>query len=236
MNFHLDSACTYGLRASLLVCALFAGVSLFSACKKEANPGMQHDPLVHRFEHASDWTGQLDAPDRVAWQKPAELVAFMNITPGMKVADIGAGTGYFLPYLSRAVGENGEVLGLDIEPDMVRHMKERAEREGLQNVTPRLVDGDNPGLADHSVDRVLIVDTWHHIPDRERYAARLARVLAPGGAVYLVDYTMTSPHGPPGAHRIAPDAAAKEMASAGLLTEIDTDILPEQYVVIARAP
>src|SRR5262249_28911877 len=121
-----------------------------------------HGPLVHRFESAEAWAKDLDDPARDAWQKPAEVIAALRIEPGMTVVDLGAGTGYFLPHLSRAVGPQGKVIALDIEADMVRYMKERAGREGLPNVEARQVSPSDPALPPGSVDRVLIVDTWHH--------------------------------------------------------------------------
>lgn len=139
-------------------------------------------PLGHRFENAAEWAKRFDAPSRDTWQKPADVVALMEITPGMAVADVGAGTGYFLPYLSKAVGETGTVLGLDIEADMVRYMVRRADTLNLGNVKARTVAVADPELSLGSVDRVLIVDTWHHIPDRVGYAKKLAQGLRPGGA------------------------------------------------------
>ena len=73
----------------------------------------------------------------------------------MTVADLGAGTGYFEPLLSRGVGATGTVLALDLEPDMVRYLGERAAREHLANVRPGLVTTDDPKLAPMSVDRIL---------------------------------------------------------------------------------
>jgi uncharacterized protein (DUF952 family) len=75
----------------------------------------------------------------------------------MTVADIGAGTGYFEPYLSRPVGPSGHVLAGDIEPDMVRYLRERAAREHLDNVGPVLADASDPKLPARGVDRILIV-------------------------------------------------------------------------------
>jgi SAM-dependent methyltransferase len=153
----------------------------------------------------------------------------------MTVADVGAGTGYFLPHLSRAVGPGGHVLALDIEPDMVRFMKERAQREGLANVEPRVVALDDPQLPAGGVDRVLIVDTWHHIDGRAAYAARLRAGLRPGGAVYVVDFKLDAAHGPPREHRLTPEQVMAELRQGGLSAEIVPVSLPEQYIVVGRA-
>jgi ubiquinone/menaquinone biosynthesis C-methylase UbiE len=192
-----------------------------------------HGPLVHRFEKAEEWAKEFDDPARDAWQRPDAVVAAMGIAKGMTVADVGAGTGYFLPYLARAVGPTGKVLALDIEPDMVRYMRERAAREGLANVEARVVATDDPALPAGKVDRVLVVDTWHHIDARKAYAAKLAAALAPGGAVYVVDFTMEAKHGPPAHHRLARDNVERELASAGLAIGAANVALPEQYVVVA---
>ncbi|KYF67022.1 class I SAM-dependent methyltransferase [Sorangium cellulosum] len=191
-------------------------------------------PLVHRFERAEDWVAEFEGPERDAWQKPAEVVAAMRIAPGMRVADLGAGTGYFLPHLSRAVGPTGAVVGLDIERDMVRYMTERASRERLANVTARQVGPADPGLDPGSVDRILVVNTWHHIPDRPAYAAKLRAALRPDGAVVVVDFTDTARHGPPKEHRIAPEAVAAELRAGGLSPEVVAEDLPDQYIVVGR--
>ena len=189
-------------------------------------------PLVHRFERADEWAPRFDDPARDAWQKPADIIAIMKITPGMTVADLGAGTGYFLPHLARAVGPSGKVLGLDIEADMVRYMTERAAREGLAHVEARQVLHDDPKLAPGSVDRILIVDTWHHIPARERYADRLASALRPGGIVVIVDFTMETRRGPPPKHRIPAEQVVAELRAAGLSAEAIDERIPDQYVVV----
>src|SRR6202030_732069 len=107
----------------LLAAALVAAVAL-PACAPAEPPAYQH-----RFENAEHWSKEFDDPSRDGWQQPDRVVAAMQIQAGMSVADVGAGTGYFEPYLSRAVGDGGRVLALDVEPDMVRHLTERAARE-----------------------------------------------------------------------------------------------------------
>lgn len=191
-------------------------------------------PLGHRFQNAEQWAKEFDNAARDAWQHPADVVAALRLAPGMRVADIGAGTGYFLPHLSRAVGPKGKVLGLDIEEGMVAYMTRRAAREGLANVEARVVATDDPKLAPGSVDRVLIVDTWHHIDHRPAYAAKLAAALAPGGAVFIVDFKRDAKKGPPPEHRITPEQVMDELKNAGLSAEVVDVKLPEQYVVAGR--
>jgi len=84
----------------------------------------------HRFEHAEQWAKEFDDPCRDSWQEPDRVLAAMQVTPGMTIAVIGAGTGYFEPHLSRAVGPGGKVIALDVEPDMVSHLRDRAARPG----------------------------------------------------------------------------------------------------------
>jgi predicted methyltransferase len=195
-----------------------------------------HQPgFHHRFEKAEEWAKIFDDPSRDEWQRPDDVVRLLALSPGMTVADIGAGTGYFLGRLSRAVGAEGRVLGLDVEPDMVVHMKSRAEREQLANVEPRLVEPADPKLERGTIDRVLIVDTWHHIDHRSKYAATLKDSLKSGGAIYVVDYTLEAPRGPPKEHRLSAEKVIAELAEAGLVAEVLNEELPDQYVVRAVA-
>jgi SAM-dependent methyltransferase len=193
-------------------------------------------PLVHRFEHAEQWATQFDDPARDAWQRPADVIAAMSLRPGMTVADLGAGTGYFEPWLSRAVGETGVVLALDVEPDMVRYLKERVAREHLGNVRPAVVPMGDPNLPADGVDRVLVVDTWHHIPERAAYAKKLRDGLKPGGQVFIVDFKLDASHGPPAKHRLSPEQVVQELTQGGLHATVSATKLPDQYIVEGTRP
>lgn len=220
-----------------------AALLLFAACSGSPPPP-QPEPAhhehasshgEHRFENAQEWAKMFDDPGRDAWQKPDEVVSLLALSPGMTVVDIGAGTGYFMARLSRAVGDRGRVVATDIEPDMVRYMKERAAREKLGNVEAVLASADDVGVAAGSVDRALVVDVWHHIHRREQYAARLARALRPGGLVAIVDFTRESRRGPPVEHRLAPETVMAELRAGGFTAELARESLPDQYVVLGRA-
>jgi SAM-dependent methyltransferase len=189
-----------------------------------------------QFDDAEKWVQRFEGPARDAWQHPQDVVDLMGIEPGMTIADIGTGTGYFLPYLSRGAGETGTVLALDVEPGMIRHVDERVEMEELFNVRPRVVPPDDPQLPTARTDRVLIVNTWHHIAGRDRYALKLAAALSSGGAVYIVDFTPDSSMGPPASEKLPTETVVAELEKAGLQTEILTEDLPQQYIVVGRKP
>ena len=182
------------------------------------------------------WSKRFDAADRPDWQKPQDVVRLMGLTSGMAVADLGAGTGFFLPYLAAAVGAEGKVLGLDVAQSLVDHMNGRAKEAGLSQVEARLIPTDSPGLDAASVDRVVIVNTWHHIDARSDYSAELLKTLKPGGAVYVVDYTLESEEGPPKGHRLAPERVVAELEGGGFKAEIMEETLPRQYVVRGTRP
>jgi SAM-dependent methyltransferase len=233
---------------------LFAPLFLSSACSQHSHKegGISHrhpahaddidagkvsqPDAHHSFEDAELWSKRFDAPDRKDWQKPEEVIALMEIQPDMTVADIGAGTGYFLGSLSNAVGVHGTVLGLDVEPNLVDFMNDRAKHEGWSNVEVRTVQPDDPGLHGSTVDRILIVNTWHHINDRERYSRKLYDALTPGGEILVVDFTHQSSHGPPVLQRLRPEEVMAELQAGGLDVEILKESLPDQYIVVGRRP
>jgi ubiquinone/menaquinone biosynthesis C-methylase UbiE len=198
-----------------------------------ASPDHHHDgPLVHRFERADEWAKVFDDPARDAWQRPDDVVAELGLAPGMTVADVGAGTGYFESRLARAVGPSGVVIAEDIEPDMVRYLRDRATREGWANMKAVQGTTDDPALPAGGVDRVLIVDVWHHVPDRRAFAAKLAAALKPGGQIHIVDFTREAKHGPPPMHRLDPAQIVADLAAAGLDARVADTRLPEQYIVV----
>ena len=188
------------------------------------------------FDDVPYWQGVFDDPKRDAWQQPDRVVAALALAPGMVIADIGAGTGYFEKRLSEAVGDRGAVIAVDIEPDMVRYLRERAHREHTPNVEAHLGAPDDPKLAPGSVDRILIVDTWHHIEDRVAYAKKLGAALKPGGAIFVVDFTLETEKGPPKQHRFAPAQVIDELTQAGLTASLVEVTLPDQYIVRAQQP
>jgi len=198
--------------------------------------GAHDDATVrHSFEDVDHWTAVFDDPERDAWQKPDEVIAFLRIGSGGRIADLGAGTGYFTVRLARAVGESGKVYAIEIEPKLVQHLNERSAKAGLTQVVPVLAAPDDPKLEEQSVDQVLIVDTYHHIDDRVAYLRRLANALRLGGTVAVVDFKPGElPVGPPPGHKLAAEKVIEEFQEAGYLLDRRSDALPYQYVLVFR--
>jgi predicted methyltransferase len=192
------------------------------------------DATSHRvFDDVPYWEGVFDDPKRDAWQKPEALVAALELRPGMHVADLGAGTGYFVRRLAQAVGPTGAVYAVEVEPKLVAHLRERAEREGTTNVVPVLTSKDRARLPAGGVDVLLLVDTYHHLDGRVDYMRRAAEVLRPGGRVVVVDWHKRPlPEGPDMDHKLAREQVVAEMERAGYRLEAEPDVLPYQYVLV----
>ena len=187
-------------------------------------------PHGHAFRDAERWARVFDDPAREAWQKPEEVVRALALGPDAVVADLGAGTGYFTVRLARAL-PRGHVYAVDVEPDMVRYVAERARREGLANVTAVPAAPDYPRLP-RPVDLVLVVNTYHHLADRSAYFERLRRSLRFGGRVAIVDFLPDAPLGPPRATRIPAAVVKEEMGRAGYGLAAEHGFLPYQYFLV----
>lgn len=185
----------------------------------------------HRFDDPERWAQVFDDPARDAWQLPAVLVAGLDIPKRATVADIGAGTGYFNPYLADAVGRRGHVIAVDVERNLVDWMTVRAERDNTPQVHPRLGRFEDPALLRKEADLILMVDTYHHIDDRRAYFGRLRASVAEGGRLAIVDFKPGElPVGPPPEHRIAAEQVVDELTAAGWRLVDSPDLLPHQFI------
>lgn len=196
--------------------------------------GAAHD---HRFNDIDQAVKMFESAERDTWQKPDEVVTQLHLRSGDVVADIGAGTGYFTRRFAVVVGPSGKAVGLDIEPTMVTHINEEAQKQRLTNLSARQVPPHDPQLAPQSVDVVFICDTYHHLQDRVAYAGLLAQALKPGGRVVIVDFHKRPlPLGPPMEWKLAPETVAGEFRQAGFQLARSVDFLPYQYFLEFTLP
>jgi SAM-dependent methyltransferase len=226
----------------IAVLLALAGVAFAeSLAQNAAGPTMEHkqdhgvssgsDHGLHRsFDNAEMWAKQFDDPARDAWQKPDEVLDALNLDRTARVADLGAGTGYFSARIAKRVPE-GRLFAVDVEPDMVRYLRERAQREALAVLVPVLAGADSANLPE-PVDLILVVDVYHHISHRTAYFARLRQSLRPNGRLVIVDFRMDSPNGPPPEHRIPPEKVTTELEAAGYALVATPGFLPRQYFLV----
>lgn len=186
----------------------------------------------HSFGDAEKWAKVFDDPERDAWQKPHEVIKALALKPNAVIADIGAGTGYFSVRFANMTPQ-GRVYGVDTEPEMVKHLAERAKREGLKNLTAVAGKPGDPGIPERA-DLIILVDVYHHVEGREGYFRSLQKALRPGGRVAVIDFRMDSPVGPPQSARIAPDAVKAEMKRAGYVLAQEHAFLPNQYFLVFK--
>jgi predicted methyltransferase len=188
---------------------------------------------THSFGDVARWEKVFDDPARAGWQQPATILEALALAPGMVVADVGAGTGYLERALSAAVGPRGVVYAVEVEPNLVTHLRERAEREGTANVVPVLGSTDAPRLPAGRVDRILFLDTYHHLDGRVAYFRRLRAALAPGGRIVVVDWEKREDTiGPELSHRLAAEQVTDEMRRAGYRPLDTAARLSHQYVLV----
>ena len=160
------------------------------------------------------------------------MVGALRLKRDAVVADIGAGTGYFSARLANML-KKGRVYAVDIEPDMVKHLAERAKREKLANMIAVAGTPGDPRLPG-KVDLALFVDVYHHIEQREQYFRKLGGALKPGGRIAVIDFRLDSPEGPPVEARIAAERVKAELESAGYALAEEHGFLPRQYFLVFR--
>jgi protein-L-isoaspartate O-methyltransferase len=188
-----------------------------------------------RQSYFERYIAMLEHKDRDAYQKPDQIMAALALKPGERVADIGAGSGYFTIRIAKSVGEEGTVWAIDIEQEMLDYIEQRLKKEKLKNIKRMLVPPDDPQLPQDYVDTILLVHTYAYIQNRTEYAKKLRAALAPGGRVIIIEYLPSSwkerPWGPLSHQQVSRETADAEMAEAGFKPVRIHHFLPGQYFV-----
>lgn len=203
-------------------------------------PGREHPDHHAHPDHLGNpedlaaYLARLEDPERIAWQKPDEVVAALGLSAGDVACDAGAGPGYFALRLARAVGPSGRVHAIDAEPRMIELLRARAAEAAVENVHPILA-ADGAGLPPEPCRAILVVDTFHHFRDGPRYLRALASRLAAGGVLANVDFHAGElPVGPPPEHKVSRASFLAAADEAGLEVVREHGFLPYQYFLVLR--
>jgi ubiquinone/menaquinone biosynthesis C-methylase UbiE len=188
-----------------------------------------------RFKHAQ--AHKLEDPERLISLPPAEVITRLELKPGMLVADIGAGTGYFSIPIAAEIMPGGRVTAVDVEPEMLAKLKAKLDLlDAPDNID--LVQGEatETTLAADSYDLVLMANVWHEIDDRRAALDEARRILHKTGLLAILDWRpdVDRPPGPRIEHRIPPDAARYELDQARWTVDAITNIGPYSYLLLVH--
>jgi ubiquinone/menaquinone biosynthesis C-methylase UbiE/uncharacterized membrane protein YphA (DoxX/SURF4 family) len=225
------------------------GVALLLAVRRGEHPashghghghgdeGRAHDHRRDRHGNPEDlerYLARLEDPERIAWQRPDEVVAALGLREGDVACDLGAGPGYFAVRMARAVGPGGRVHAVDVEPRMLEILARRAREAGVSNVHPLLAPAGD-GAPPEPCHLILLVNAFHHFADGVATLRRLSASLAPGGRIANVDFHEGElPVGPPPEHKVSRAAFLAAAGEAGLEVADEKTFLPYQYFFLLR--
>ncbi len=179
---------------------------------------------------------QMNDSSRDIWQKPQGVVEKLSITPGSRVADLGAGGGYFTWHLAKAVGARGTVYAVDIEETAINIIFKEMVSRGTPNVRPVRAEPHDPKLPE-PVDLVFSCDTYHLMKDRIAYFRSLASALRPGGRVAILESHPRGLFSGLFGHRVEKEEVRREMEDAGYLLIADHDLIDHQHFqIFAKVP
>jgi SAM-dependent methyltransferase len=200
------------------------------------------DPEINRPYVNPDveyWRRVFESEQREIYRHRHDILAALNLRPGMRVADVGAGTGFFSLMFARAVGDGGRVYAVDISPEFISAIQDRAAAEGLGNLTGVVNSQASVPLPPDSVDLVFISDTYHHFEDPRAMLDGIRAALVPGGEVVVVDFRRVEGQSGPwvmGHVRAGAEVVISELEAEGFRFEERLDFMRSQYFLRFRKP
>lgn len=188
--------------------------------------------------NVSQWVERFEREGREVYDQREKLVQALNLKPGMRVADIGAGSGLFTLMFAEAVGPKGKVYAVDIAEPFIKSIAKRADKKGLRNIEGVVCSDRSVTLPPNSIDVAYICDTYHHFEYPLSTLASLREALKPGGEVLLVDFKRIPGETSEWAlnHvRAGQQTVEAELKQAGFVKVEEFDLLKDNYVVRFRS-
>jgi precorrin-6B methylase 2 len=189
--------------------------------------------ISHVMGHqGADW---LERPEREAEERTDLLMPALKLKPGMAVADIGAGTGYFSWRLAKEVGAKGKVYAVDIQQEMLDLLQRNMKQRGVANVISALGTVTDPKLPANSLDLVLMVDVYHEFDHPYEMLSGIWKALKPGGRVVFVEYRGEDPEVPIKRLHKMTEAQVRKEAEVFPFEWVETNpVLPRQHIIVFR--
>jgi len=183
----------------------------------------------------ADW---LERPERETEEQPDQALDALGLKPGMTVADIGAGTGYMSLRMAKRVGPSGKVYANDLQPEMLRLLRENAVEAKLTNVETVLGTESDPKLPKGQLDLVLLVDVYHEFSRPQQMLRKIREALKPDGRLVLLEYRKEDPKIPiRPEHKMSVAEVKAELEPEGFVLGPVIETLPRQHILIlTRSP
>ena len=179
--------------------------------------------------------GWLERAEREQEEAPSLAIAALDLRAGMKVADIGAGSGYYTVRMARTVGPEGRVYATDIQVGMLSMIQRRARQAELQNIVPVLGAVDDPKLPPAALDLALMVDVYHELAEPQAFMRRLREALKPDGRLVLIEYRKEDPRVPiREEHKMSVAMVRQELSADGYTVDRVIDVLPWQHIIVLK--
>ena len=180
----------------------------------------------------ADW---LERSEREMEELPEAALDALDLKPGMTVADIGAGIGYFSLRMAKRVGPTGKVIAEDIQPEMLSRLLRRSRKANVMNVKPVLGSETNPNLPKGEVDLAIMVDVYHELSHPQEMLRAIRVALKPDGRLVLLEYRKEDPAIPILLeHKLSVKEAKSEVEAEGYVLDKVVGSLPRQHILIFK--
>ena len=179
---------------------------------------------------------RLEAKERLEWMPPGEILGWLDLRPGMMIADIGAGTGYFAIPIAQAITPGGRVFAVDLQPELLEVLRGKlAKPDAPANIVLLQGTASSTGLADGSCDLALLANVWHELDDDAAAVAELERILKPEGRMAVLDWRpdVERPPGPPLEHRVPARQVQQFLQSHGKRMHAVRNVGQYSYLILA---
>jgi len=197
----------------------------------------EHPKSGRKIASVMGWGGAdwLERSERELEEMPDTAIDAIGVKPGMTVADVGAGSGYFTVRLSRRVGPTGKVMAEDIQPEMLRILKKRLDSENFTNIETVLGTETDPKLPAGQLDLILMVDVYHEFSQPQRMLRKIRESLKDDGRLVLLEYRKEDPWVPiRPEHKMSVAEAKLEVEDEGFSLEAVKPDLPRQHILIFK--
>src|SRR6187549_2418124 len=177
----------------------------------------------------------LERPEREDEEAPSKALDALELKPGMVIADIGAGSGYYSTRIAKRVGPTGRVYATDIQQGMIDILDRRIKSEGLTNITTVLGGMDDPRLPAASIDLAIMVDVYHELQQPQVFLQRLKETFKPNGRLVLLEFRKEDPKVPIlEVHKMSVAEVKQETEAEGFVLDKVIDVLPWQHIIVLR--